>query len=574
VSAVVPVPIPIRLHPGDFDAEGWNGASRREGARPDPSAAVESALQELIDLLGIPAVAQVEVGGKSPTGYLQLSVGDELLSYPRELLDRSVGRRGDPGEYAPDLPHLVTEIVKRHPQSLLDPASVQMYLAAAEAVTASEEPADLLPARRAAAILGALLGRSLTLTDLKTIGRALRDGSELALADEEITELLTARLRPHDLDVQLHPEYARMLLEEDLPPGTPLPVRELTGPAAEPFELLEQGLLYELGIRLPAVRIVSREDVPPGAFTFRINHLTGALWRGLTPSQRFANAASEQLRRWQIAHEPCVNPANGVVCGIVDVKDAPALEAQGIYLWDPLGYLLLVLAGEARRRAGHFIDLELVEYELSQLEPLLPHLVEAALGRVSVFRLTAVLRLLLEGGVPIRDLRRILESALAFDYVVVADSYSRIVLGERLVLDERLVREPVESSAALARHLRKALRRAISQRYTGGTGELPVYQLDRHAAEEPIFRHARFLAGDPDGRPLSEWEFERLRHAIREELASPIALNTRPVILANTAVAEFLRGYLAAEFPYLAVLAYEDLAPEVKVQSPARISPA
>lgn len=556
------VPIPVRVHPGDLDTEGWADARRLAGAAGDPGSAVQSALQGLVDSLGLPGTVQLQVGVPSPSGRLGVVVGERLLGYPRALLDRTVGRATDAGEFARDLPELVTEIVKRHAPALLVPDVVRAYLRAADAEIEGQEAAGH-------EILKDLVARGLSLADRASIGRGLRDGAALGLPDEEIAELLFARLRPQDLDVCFHPGYAPALLGEEIPPQGALSVRRLAPPTAESFDLVGERLLAELGIRMPSIRIAPRLDLPPDTFTFRINHRTGALWRGLAPNQRLANATTEQLSEWGVPHRPCVNPINGVVCGIVALEDAPAVEAHGVHLWDPLGFLLIALSKEVERRAGDLIDAQLVEHELAHLEPLLPQLTGAALGRISAARLTAVLRLILDGGVPIRDLRRILESVLAFDYVV-ADGRSRIVLDERLVLDRPLLREPVESVERLARHVRKGLRRAITQRFSAGTGNLPVFLLDHHTIEQPIFRHLATMegeGGDPHAAGL-----EGVLGAIRQVLAEPPDSAVRPTALASGTVAEFLRGRLGPEFPDSPILGYEDLAPEANLRIVSRVS--
>jgi type III secretion protein V len=115
---------------------------------------------------------------------------------------------------------------------------------------------------------------------------------------------------------------------------------------------------------------------------------------------------------------------------------------------------------------------------------------------------------------------------------------------------------------ALAEAARRALRRHIGHRCAGG-GPLMALLLDPRA--EGTVREA--LAGE--ALALDPEVAARLLDALDHELGAHAAL---PVVLASADVRRALRGLVAPRFPGLAVLAYEDLPPELPVRPVGRLA--
>lgn len=534
----------------------WRERLRGAGVtHPAASAAVRTALERLASGLGIPASFIVRIEDDVPGGEFGVRAGWALLRYPRDLPDRVLPADVplEPGEA---LSRLVSAVAALSPAHLLDDDGVAAYLGT---VRAEVDPVLLPPRDEVGQILRGLLNRALSLADSAAVGQGLLDGVRLGLAGEEIEETLAARLRPRHLDVEIHPEYARALFGHPLA-AEPVPLRALGGTVAERLTAVEEATFSDLGLRLPPVRLVCRDTLHPQSFAVRVNHLTGVPWLGLAPHERFANARKEQLETWRVPHVPRAHPHAGVQCGVVNEEAAAMVSAQGAQLGDPLDYLFAVVLGEASRRAAQLIDVEQVEYELALVALAYPEVVTAALERISPARLTAVLRFLLGSKVPIRDLRTILEQVLKFDYVV-ADTAYRVVLDDRLVIDERLAPVPVEQPAVIARYVRKGLVRAISQR-AAENGHVAVHKLDPVKIEGPLLHHLAFLTRD-EGAPLSAEQLEQIHAAILNALTADSS--SRPTLLADPGLADFLREDLYAELPNAMVVSYDDLVPDLEL---------
>jgi type III secretion protein V len=151
--------------------------------------------------------------------------------------------------------------------------------------------------------------------------------------------------------------------------------------------------------------------------------------------------------------------------------------------------------------------------------------------------LADVLRRLVEEGVSIRPLRTILEALLE------AGGAPR-------------------GAPALAEVARRALRRHIGHR-CAGDGTLSALLLDPRT--ESAVRDAlsgEILALDP------EIALRLLDALEREVSASPAP----PVVLASGDVRRALRSLVAPRFPRVAVLAYDDLPPELPIRPVGRLA--
>jgi type III secretion protein V len=105
------------------------------------------------------------------------------------------------------------------------------------------------------------------------------------------------------------------------------------------------------------------------------------------------------------------------------------------------------------------------------------------------------------------------------------------------------------------------MKRYISYKYTRGNSTLPVYLI----APEIEARLNQIEA-----QPLNNEERGKLIGGVLKEARySPSAI---PVILTSIETRRVLRKLLEREFPWLAVLSYQELSPEMNIQPLARIS--
>jgi type III secretion protein V len=197
------------------------------------------------------------------------------------------------------------------------------------------------------------------------------------------------------------------------------------------------------------------------------------------------------------------------------------------------------------RRYGHeLFGLEETQALLDALERTHPALVREVVPKlISPVLLTDVLRRLVEEGISLRNLRDIL-GALA-----------------EWAPQER---DPV----ALTEHVRVALKRAITYKHAGDAGVLAAYLLDpmiEDAIRDAIQKTTAgsYLALEPQ---ISRDIIAAVGRALGPEGSNGA------VLLTGVEIRRYVRRLVELEHPGLAVLSFQELAPEAQIRPIARIS--
>ena len=197
------------------------------------------------------------------------------------------------------------------------------------------------------------------------------------------------------------------------------------------------------------------------------------------------------------------------------------------------------------RRYGHeLFGLEEAQNLLEALERTHPALVREVVPKlISPVLLTDILRRLVEEGISLRNLRDIL-GALA-DWAPHE-------------------RDPV----ALTEHVRGALRRAITHQHASEGGVLAAYLLDpmiEDTIRESIQKTptGSYLALEPQ---LSRDIVAAVSRAVGPDRPS------RAVLLTGAEIRRYVRRLVESEHPEVAVLSFQELAPEAQIRPIGRIS--
>jgi hypothetical protein len=232
---------------------------------------------------------------------------------------------------------------------------------------------------------------------------------------------------------------------------------------------------------------------------------------------------------------------------------------------EPADFVARTVEGALRKNAGAFLTTELVTYNLDLLRSQSPALVDAA-RRFDVVTLTRILRSLVDEELSVRDLEGILENLLAVNGATAVDFGKYVVFAPHTASFCPAAREQGLDSLGTADYveaLRASLKRYISNKYSKGSNTLLCYLLDR-AIEARVLRMPN--------EPLGGEEREELLNGIFEETRYGPGTGAAPVILTSALVRRPLRNLIEKEFPWLAVLSYQELAPELTIQPLGRIS--
>lgn len=201
--------------------------------------------------------------------------------------------------------------------------------------------------------------------------------------------------------------------------------------------------------------------------------------------------------------------------------------------------LAALIADAVRLNAGQMIGFQEVQRMLAAAEPQLPELVREVQKAVPIVRISEVMRRLVDEGLPILNLRVILESLLNW-----APKEKDVVL--------------------LTEHVRVDLGRLIARRHTDENGVIRALALDP-ATEERIGSAVQqnlrgsYVAVRPD-------EIQALLEGIERALRTGQDGERAVAIVTTMQVRRYIRRMIAARFPLLPALSYEELGSHAQLR--------
>ena len=550
----------------------------RSGWHDRLTAEISRVAMELLATLGVPGRSAVVLAGRDGEGQLQVRVEDALCrcgaNFFNELHSLFLHHLPPPGADVSSVTEWLFELARSSadPESVPGRQSIE-FIATACGELLRRKPSRLLgevqaeayrqrllpywqealPAAALRPWLAEALDFGLTIADLSGIAAALQEGLRQQHDPHELAEDLIAALQPEEIEIRLEPGYLRALTEGEAPAGEEETL----------FAMMRDSLFFELGLMLPSFRWATDAQLAPGCFAFKLNHRVTLPRRGLAPTERLANDTVERLRLLNLqALSAAAHPANGMSVSVLSSVEAEKAAQAGVTTWTPLAYLTLCLSSELRQHAAALLSHGAVDYAREQFDHVLPALMSAARERLSPGRLYRVLRELLAEEVSIRPLPQILEAILDCDHVL-ADESSKIVFDDRLAFRVEPPADWKKDPALLAASVRRSLKNYLSYKYTRGQAAMTVYLLAPELEAK--------LAAQSPGTPLSEAEADLILRAVRSKI-DPLRPSDPPVVLTTTEARRTLRQLIAPLYPWLPVLAYQELSPEMNVQPLARIS--
>ncbi|MEX5727917.1 flagellar biosynthesis protein FlhA [Rhodovulum iodosum] len=337
-----------------------------------------------------------------------------------------------------------------------------------------------------------------------------------------------------DLD-DIHVEFAPDLVGMVLDPAAGLEAR---------IASMRRHIAERYGLILPEIRLTDDAALPEGAYVIRIQGVAQARDR-LRGDRVLALApdSGPDLPPGEAVSEPVYGaPARWVAAGaredlvLAGVTVVGPSEVLATHLLEVIRQnLALLMTHKALRRLldelGGLSDRARGEANRRLIEELVP-------DRVPFELLLAVLRLLLEERVSIRNMPLILEAIAA-------------------------ARPAVPSPEALCEHVRHRMAFQLVAEHRRADGTVPLIQL----APEWEDRFAAHQVGAETGAPdiaLPPETFNRLASALADTLARVSEQGAAPVLVAATRRRRFLRTVLTAKGLGTPVLSYEELGTQAR----------
>ena len=223
----------------------------------------------------------------------------------------------------------------------------------------------------------------------------------------------------------------------------------------------------------------------------------------------------------------------------IDRSHEARLREAGIGFNDAGAVIAARLRTILRQRAPYFMGLQEAKNLVQRIEPQFGDLVREATRIIPMQRLADVLRRLVEEEVSLRNIRVVLETLVEW-----GERESRVLI--------------------LVEYVRQALSRQICHRHANPQKLLSAYVLAQDT--EQIVRDA--VRETPTGPflTLDSEMADRLIAVFRERLGHHEPGPGQPIIVTSVDVRRFVRGLLARNGINVAILSYQDLAPEFPVQ--------
>lgn len=351
--------------------------------------------------------------------------------------------------------------------------------------------------------------------------------------------------------------------KEDAMAGLPLPAPlalELSAPLtalvnneadgnrflSELIPQIRERLFFELGVRFPGLRV--RGNVPglnDDSFVVKLNEVP-VVFTQVMLNHFFVNDTAANLMMLQIEAIEGQNPMTHMPGSWVPVAMRDKIDASGLAPIDIPGYMSLQVGDIMRKYAHEFLGIQEVQAILDQMDQIYPALVKETVPKlVSVHLLTEILKRLVQEDISIADMRTILQAIALW--------------------------APVETNpTTLTEYVRTEMKRFISFKYTRGQNNLVVYLLDPEI-EEIISNSIRqsengnYLALEPDTA-------QEILKTFEQEVGNLPQGAQKPVVITTMEVRRYLKKLVEIHHPEVAVLSYQELAPEIRVQPVARIS--
>ncbi|MBT5953248.1 flagellar biosynthesis protein FlhA [bacterium] len=317
------------------------------------------------------------------------------------------------------------------------------------------------------------------------------------------------------------------------------------GPLLERITLVRYHIGQELGFVIPGVRVMDDLSLPPNQYQMDIRGTRIALGEAL-PGHFFVQRTSAELKRKGINGIEAVDPTNLQPGAWVSEDQIERLQENVIAAQNITDFIANHFSEVIKQNADDIITRQNVQSLMELVKSSNAAIVrELVPDMLSLGQVHKVLQALVKERVSIRDLSTILERLADYAHV------SR---------DTNL----------LAEYVRQSLSRQICSKYMDKDDTITVFTIDPRLEETMInsihqSEYGSFLALDPQVG-------EKVLSQVGEHMSNFRKMEKPPVSLCSPRLRTHFKKFTERNYPFLAVLSYNEIVPQVKVQSIGVIS--
>ncbi len=315
------------------------------------------------------------------------------------------------------------------------------------------------------------------------------------------------------------------------------------GDLLDRISMIRRQVASDLGIIVPPIRIRDNMTLQANDYVIKIKGQSVA--RGVTYPEQFLAMDNGATSGEIVGAERTTEPAFGLPAYWITESQRAQAELLNYTVVEATSVLATHLTEVVRTHAHELLTRQEVKNLIENLKQRLPALIEEVIPtQVKPGELQRVCQSLLRERVPIRDLETIIET--------LGDFSSR-----------------TKDLEVLTEYVRNALARAICKQYVDENDRLWCLTLDP-ALEELINGHIE--RGD---RGVSNSMPPQTAQSIVRQIASKVGELTQSgrsaVLLCGPTIRASLRRMIESSLPQVAVLAYNEVVPEVAVEAVAMV---
>ena len=312
------------------------------------------------------------------------------------------------------------------------------------------------------------------------------------------------------------------------------------GPLLERITLVRYHIGQELGFVIPGVRVMDDLTLPPNQYQVEIRGTKIAIGEAL-PGHFFVIEQPSILKRQGIDAIDAIDPITNQPASWVSEDQIDQLQESGIPFQNLTDYIAQHFSEVIKSHSDEIMTRQNVQSLLDLVKNTNAAIVrELVPDLLSLGQVHKVLQTLVRERISIRDLSTILEKLADYAHV------SR-------------------DTALLSEHVRQTLARSICSKYTDADDTITVFTIDPQLEETMInavhqSEYGSFLALDPH---LGE----KVIAQVSDHIMNFRKMDKQPCCLCSPRLRSHFKKFSERNHPNLIVLSYQEIIPQVKVQS-------
>lgn len=317
------------------------------------------------------------------------------------------------------------------------------------------------------------------------------------------------------------------------------------GPLLERITLIRYQIGQELGFVIPGVRVMDDLSLPPNQYVMEIRGTRVSLGEAYLAHHRVDTRLAD-IKQKKLTGIESKNPVTQDYVTWVPDELLPELQKLNIASIEPVEAISQHFTEIIKRFADEIMTRQNIQSLIEIVKNTNAAIVKELIpDMLSLGQVHKVLQLLVRERVSIRDLSTILERLADYAHL------SRDV-------------------NVLAEYVRQSLARQICEQYSDKENTITVVTIDPTLEETLIgaihqSEYGSFLAVDPNMG-------EKILLQIQKHSANFKRMKLKSVILCSPRLRPHFKRFIERSFPDMAVLSYNEIVPQIKVQSIGMIS--